>query len=233
MTTLIAWNNDPALKDAMLRELRWHQEQDKIRPESYGDMSEADGFSGCAVGCSIHSLARIKGITLPTSTHALYEEFGVPEVLAHLEDGIFEGLPKERQQTWPIEFAEAIPVGADLSMVHVHFLYWILSQEFHIDMSASYAAEVVAAIEGVRKLYEDWILTGERPAESAARSAARSARSAARSARSAARSARSAARSAWSAARSAWSAARSAAHTSQADTLLELMKAAPIKEEAR
>ena len=106
-----AFHNDPAIKKKYLQRLQEHHDLDQIIKGLYWQ----DG-KGCAVGCTIHD-----------SKHANYEtELGIPESLAHLEDGIFEGLPNDLAMEWPLKFLKAIPVGADLSLVASKFLHWLL-----------------------------------------------------------------------------------------------------------
>src|SRR3990167_8249705 len=47
------------------------------------------------------------------------------------EDGLFEEMSKEDSKTWPLKFAEAIPVGADLSMVFIKLTIWEWEDETH------------------------------------------------------------------------------------------------------
>jgi hypothetical protein len=235
--TMQSYLNDTKLKKEFVAEIKWHQDQDKIIKDTYQQGSNGD-FKACAVGCSIHSLNRMKHKSYDTSNHKVYEtELGIPEWLARLEDTIFEGLPNELAMKWPLRFAKAIPVGVDLEPVKWKISVFILSENIErvlaLDISDDLKKQVVDAIRDVLVVHEQAIKTGVWDG-SAAESAARSAESAARSARSkhwaaawsAARSAESAARSArskhwaaaWSAARSArskhwaaaWSAARSA-----------------------
>jgi hypothetical protein len=215
--------NDPKLKTDFIKEVLWHYETDKIIKGSYGDNASPEkGF--CAVGCSIHSLNRMKGKDYDTSKHKVYEtELGIPEWLARLEDAIFEGLPNELAMKWPLRFAKAIPVGVNLEPVKWKVSIFILSESIErvlgLDISDDLKKQVVDAIRDVLVVHEQAIKTGvwawsaaESAAESAAGSAAWSAWSAAESAaRSAAESAAESARSAAeSAAESAWSAAESA-----------------------
>jgi hypothetical protein len=213
-----AYKADPAFREAFLTEMRWHRDQDKFMHDTYSEGSNGD-FRGCSVGCSIHSLARLQGRKLDPSNHSiLATELDIPVELFHLQDALFESLPSDRAATWPIEFSEAAACNADLSQVHIHFMYWILTDANDgVIRNAGKFTEVKTAIEGVAALLikelagihnnEEWS-AAESATWSAAESAAESATwSAARSAAwSAARSA------AWSAAESAaWSAAESAA----------------------
>jgi hypothetical protein len=118
-----AYHGSQKLKDEFIGLLQWHQEQDKIIQGEYWD-----GERGCAIGCSLQSLAVITGRPLSHQDHVLYEELiGVPRVLARLEDGIFEGLSPADSKFWPAAFAAAIPVGADLSLVWPRFAIWLLA----------------------------------------------------------------------------------------------------------
>jgi hypothetical protein len=198
---LTAYHNDPAIKASILAVLKKHRLADEIVKGQYWEEGK-----GCAVGCTIKS-----------GNHAEYEDqFGIPQMLAHLEDGIFEGLPNAKAKAWPEKFMIAISPGADLSFVGWKFQHWLLTDE-KVNPGINHPL-VKSAIADVAKII--WQLaTGETVSTSAA-SAARSAASAARSAESAARSAESAARSAESAA--------SAAYSLMSDKLIKLIKTAPM-----
>lgn len=92
------------LKDELVAEIIRHREADQIKQGTYGD-GEGDNWKGCAVGCAIRSLNLKKGKNLKTSDHGVYEtEFGIPKILARLEDRIFEGLSVKESKKWPEEF---------------------------------------------------------------------------------------------------------------------------------
>ena len=164
---IIAYHGNDSEKSAILAQLAVHRAADAIEKGKYWE-----GGKGCAVGCTIYS-----------GNHAEYESrFGIPQMLARLEDCIFEGLPNDKAVDWPTRFMSAIKPGADLSLVGWKFLHWILTNS---DVNpgithplakdaVAQAAEVICAIS-----------KGEPPNESAAWSA-ESAASAARSAASAA-----------------------------------------------
>ena len=106
-----AFHNEPKIKEKYLDRVTMHEKADEIIKGQYWENGK-----GCAVGCTIHS-----------SNHASYEtELGIPRIIARLEDGIFENLPNDLAKTWPRRFLEAIPVGADLSMVWPRFAVWLL-----------------------------------------------------------------------------------------------------------
>jgi len=99
------------VKEKYLARVHAHAKADEFIKGIYWE-----GGKGCAVGCTIHS-----------DDHAAYEdELGIPEWLAHLEDTIFEGLPNERAKLWPVEFLEAVNVGADLNSIKSAFMIFTL-----------------------------------------------------------------------------------------------------------
>ena len=166
---MLAYHNNPELKEQFLTLLRWHQEQDKIIKGTYSDnprnglvtvagFSLSSKFKGCAVGCSINSLRAITGKVFDYGNHAAYEELiGVPRILARLEDGMFERLPDEKSQAWPVRFAEAIPVGADLSLVWPRFAHWLLVDDRDGVIRFAKTDDQRKAIQDVAKLYQDTI----------------------------------------------------------------------------
>ena len=208
---LVAYHNDAKLKEALVREITKHEKADQILQGTYGGELNGD-WKGCAVACSLRSLAIINKEKLVErySNHALYTDlFGKGgETIGRLEDCLFEGMTKKDAKTFPRKFAEAIPVGADLSFVPAKFMVFILKDTLkHKGVRDN--KEVVKVVKDVVKLWQDVIegkyVGKDKDLASAARSAESAAWSAARSAESAAWSA------AWSAESAAWSAARSAA----------------------
>ncbi len=194
---MLAYHSKPELKKHCINEMALHRKADTLL-QGYGYWKNG---KGCAVGCLV------KG-----SNHEAYEtEFGIPQMLARLEDSIFEGLPTEEAKKWPERFLKAIKPGADLSLVGWQFLYWNLTENLVLKDSDN--AEVQKAIiqcrEAIKRCGEAIcpLTKGEKVDESAA-SAAWSAESAASAARSAARS------------------AASAAYVKMADKLIALLEAA-------
>jgi hypothetical protein len=96
-----------------LTRVRAHRKADQLL-QGFGYW--VDG-KGCAVGCTIHG-----------RDHAAYEtELGIPRMVARLEDGIFEGLPKAEAQLWPERFLDGIVPGQDLAQVGDRFLHWLIA----------------------------------------------------------------------------------------------------------
>lgn len=209
---MFAFNNDITIKEKYVSRLSAHQAADEVIKGVYWE-----GGKGCAVGCTIHG-----------DDHAAYEtELGIPQMLAQLEDCIFEGLPNKDAKNWPLLFLNSIAVGADLSLVGWKFLYWNLTENLVLKDSADARVQeaIIQCRRGIGQCAEALrpLTKGEpvddllvKAAQSAARSAVRSAQSAqsaawsAESARSAARSAAWSVWSAWSASESVRSAVRSA-----------------------
>jgi len=56
--------------------------------------------------------------TIYASEHVYYEkDLGIPDWLVRIKYHILEGLKVERSRTWPIEFLQATPVGANLNQL--------------------------------------------------------------------------------------------------------------------
>jgi hypothetical protein len=191
---MLAFHNDPAIKAKYLARVEEHQKADQIVKGLYWE-----GGRGCAVGCTLHS-----------SNHAAYEtEMGIPEMLARLEDGIFEGLPMASAKLFPHRFLSAIPVGADLSLVGWKFLSWSVELTLKRHGTRSVrdgckpAIQLLRDMAGGKQITESAAAWAAESAESAARAAAAES---ARAAAWAAESARAAAWAAWAAAWAAWAA---------------------------
>ena len=110
-------------KEEFVNEMKKHQMQDNFVRGTYGKINDSGVFRGCAIGCGIRSISDLKGTALDTSNHSLYEKhLGIPKWLARLEDRIFETISSDRVKLWPVQFAEAINEGADLSLALYPFL---------------------------------------------------------------------------------------------------------------
>jgi hypothetical protein len=227
MEKLIAYHGKQSIKDEILEQLDAHYVADEIIKGIYWENGK-----GCAVGCTIHS-----GI------HSEYEPiFGIPTILAFLEDVIFEGLPNELAKEWPIKFMSAIQPGADLSKVWPKFAVFLLTDEkygaiqYAINDDQKNAIKKVADLYSQNKevFYREW-----RDAANAAASAANAASYAgayfaARAANAAAYTAASAAAraasdtnaAAYTAAHATGYAAREKHRIAQAEKLLELLEEA-------
>lgn len=232
---MLAYHNNPQIKSDILDQLQAHMDADELAKGQYWENGK-----GCAAACTIHG-----------SDHMEYEtRFGIPVMLARLEDRLFEGMPNEDAMLWPMRFMSAIQPGMDLSLVGWKFQYWLLTdpsvnpgithetvrdavklcadviypltEGLTIDPSAALSAEKSAA--RIAEESAEW--SAAALAALAAESAARAARIAEWGAMSAVSAEWSAEWSARSAARSAeWSAANaeSAAYLRMSEKLLELI----------
>lgn len=166
---MLAFTNTQFTHAETLAMMRAHAAADEIVKGQYWE----DG-RGCAIGCMTKS-----------SDHSLYEPmFGIPAMIAGLEDRIFEGLPNGQSKAWPIQFLEAITPGADLSKVAPKFFIWLLTDSehgvarFNSDPSIPHVAELwQRVVDGDMPSIADWS-AAESAAESAVWSAAWSAESA-------------------------------------------------------
>ena len=150
-----AFTDTLVTKEEFLTELKKHQAADAFLRGTYADESSGD-FKGCAVGCSIQSVNVLKGTNFRHGDHSKYPDIiGVPQWLARLEDRIFEGVSLERSKKWPIEFTEAINIGADLSKVLKPFLIIILESTLEYVQKTSSEKQKEAIKYVVEKLKDD------------------------------------------------------------------------------
>ena len=169
---LLAFKNTTITKEELLDELNNHQKLDNF---VRGTFDNGNG-KGCAVGCSLQSLSKIKGVEISYEDHLLYEKhFGVPEWLARVEDALFEGVGVKRSKTFPVEFIQAINPGADLNKIKNEFVIYILKSNLKNFDHKEYP-DVKKAIDMCVALYEapEWDESAAESARLAARLAARS-----------------------------------------------------------
>jgi hypothetical protein len=113
MGSMIAFHGSTSTKAKYLKRVEGHRRRDEL-VQGYGYWENG---KGCGIGCTLHS-----------AQHSAYEtELGIPQVIARLEDRIFEGLPRTEAQAWPSAFLKAITPGADLSNVWPDFAVWLLT----------------------------------------------------------------------------------------------------------
>src|SRR5258708_2946726 len=142
-TDLRAYHGDVSVQAKYVARARGHQLADEIDQGTYYDDS-GPKLRVCPVGCTIHG-----------SDHTAYEEeIGVPEILARIEDRLFEMMPLEDAKQWPVKFLEAIPVGADLSMVWPKLAVWMLADPTDGVIRFAKHDDVKKVITDVAQLYE-------------------------------------------------------------------------------
>ena len=189
---MLAYHNDPAIKSKLLADLQAHADADRLVKGQYWENGK-----GCAVGCTLHSV----GADGAANNHAEYEtRLGIPQMLARLEDKIFEGLPNADAMQWPMRFSAAITPGADLSRVGWKWLHWLMTDGLP-------RVNDVAATAAIKQCADALLpLTRGEPVDRAAARAATDAATYAADAADAADSAADAADAAYAAARAAYAA---------------------------
>ena len=139
-----AFTSTKVSKPELLAVLEEHSKADNFMKGSYWQNGK-----GCAVGCSLESFQE------DATDHGAFEPlFGIPRVLARLEDGIFEGLSNEDAKWWPLAFTEAIPLGADLSMVWPKFAVWLLGDKEYGVIRHAKSEDSKKAANHIVELYE-------------------------------------------------------------------------------
>lgn len=113
-----AFHNSPEIKREYIARMRHHMEMDELIRGTYWDIFN---LKGCAVGCTV----KLK-VGMDRIHDQLEQELDIPVSLFHLEDKLFEITPESYYPTFPLKFLEAIPVGADCSLVPNQFLHWLL-----------------------------------------------------------------------------------------------------------
>jgi hypothetical protein len=144
---MLSYHSDPEIKARYLARVEGHAAADEIIKGRYWEAGK-----GCAVGCTVHG-----------ASHAEFErDLGIPQMLAWLEDVIFEGLPNRMAKTWPERFLSAIEPGQDLSCVGWQFLHWLLTEAAPGDPDHAFikdavkqCAEVLAPLADGRSVDRD------------------------------------------------------------------------------
>jgi len=156
-----AFFNSTELKNFVIEQLNNHKKLDQIRQGVYF----VEG-KGCHLGCLTHCNEH--------SQQAADYMFNIPIKVAYLIESVFEGLEAGQAEEWVTNSIQAIPVGADLSLVHHKLAYWLLGPDSPASEGLRHDL-VKSAIEEVRRLH-GLAASGQEVdftvAESAARSAA-------------------------------------------------------------
>ena len=151
---MTAWHNDPDLKADVLDRMRQHRADDEIVQGFYQriDPTAASGYRGCLIGCTLPPLP--DAAKPVEGWHVRVEdEYGIPQTVGYLLDRTFEGLPYGQHAEFAVAAIDAIPVGADLSLVSSHLMVDVLSDPDHGVLRHAGGEDVRAAIDTVVALY--------------------------------------------------------------------------------
>ena len=149
----LSYQGHPAVtKAAFVAEMEAHLAADRIRRGQYW----TEG-TGCAIGCGVQSIMNLKGIVgMAHSNHGLHAAaLGIPKWLSEVQDMLFEGMRGPHQQSFPIEFARALPDGADLSGLHAAWMSWIL-REIDLPIAVGHAVAYVAIERVAAGIETNW-----------------------------------------------------------------------------
>ena len=145
-----AFTGTPVTKDQLVNSLKRHAEKESFATGHYWEDFPA---TGCGIGCSIHDFAPGE-----ESDHGQYENlFGIPAELAVLEDHIFEHMTSDHHRPlWPLEFAQAVPQGADLDQTVANWLLKLTGD----GSSPIYDERHHPHIQAAQHLLHRWMETG-------------------------------------------------------------------------
>lgn len=116
-----AFHGSQELKDYYVRQAKAHRAADEIAQGTYylpANRAPDGRVKVCAIGCVLHS-----------SRHEDYEPLlGIPSSMARFEELLFETMNTDTNfyKDFPVNFLEAVPVGADLSLVITQMFDWRL-----------------------------------------------------------------------------------------------------------
>lgn len=145
---MLAYHGDEKLRQKFINRAQGHRKADEII-QRYGFWLHG---KGCAIGCLAHT---------DEKAHEVLEQIaGLPQALSRLADIIFEQLPDPDYRTWPERFASAAQAGADLGLVHHHWLHWLLTDEVTRHFDAAEHPDVSKAIAVVAELRRRCALGG-------------------------------------------------------------------------
>jgi hypothetical protein len=138
---MLAFHGKEAAKTALIKDLEIHAKHDEFLKGTYHAKYKTkkgvERFKGCAVGCTIG-----KGSVDAINIHKKFEHYyGIPSFLAHIEDDVFERLPIIPSKSWPLDFAKAVPVGADLTGFEDKILRTLLRRKKVMDIFERFMTE--------------------------------------------------------------------------------------------
>jgi hypothetical protein len=176
-----AWHGDPALKERTIGALKIDREIDAFVQGLYLKTAPdlATGYRGCSIGCLVGAAdPNARDINWHEKAEDLY---GIPPVISRFADAVFEGLPTKNDEhaNFAVAWPEAIPAGADLSLVFSHLMVDVLGDpERGVLQLTEDEWGTRPAVESVLSLYRRRLAGDEPTVEEWDEAAARAARAA-------------------------------------------------------
>ena len=123
---MLAFNNDPKLKEFYVNRMNEHSKAD--------DIIQGTGWEngkGCFIGCTLHAYS-----------HKKFESEGIgPEWLAKLADKLFEGMEARDAKKFAVNFYSSMKVGLDLKKVKRDFFIYIMEENLKVLNNCDYGRE--------------------------------------------------------------------------------------------
>ena len=137
--TLLAYTGSQYTKAQAVALMQEHRRLDHLMQGVY-TRGHGASFKGCMVGCAAGG------------KHDLFAPlFGIPPILAHLADALFERLTLEGGKNFAVDFFQVIPSGANLSRVYPAFAASLLEDALKT-LPADH--KVTRAITGIYALFK-------------------------------------------------------------------------------
>jgi len=117
---VITFHNNPDVKCALVTRADMHLKADRIQ-HGHGYFTQVThdmmgkGWKGCAIGCLATSTQNFREMDSIDAMDELERTFGLTSSLVRLCEMIFEGCGPRIGRKWPVEFANAVPVGVNIS----------------------------------------------------------------------------------------------------------------------
>ena len=128
---MIAWHGNPELKTATVAALNEDLAKDRYIRGTYARHFGHE-WRGCHIGCLVMASKRavnggaltdLVNIAESTSWHQHAEDlYGIPKPLAYLWDRTYESVELAEAPRFAVASVDAVPVGADLSLVVSHLM---------------------------------------------------------------------------------------------------------------
>ncbi len=162
-----AWHNSAALKAEVYARMLAHREEDSIIQGLYQivDPSVASGYKGCLIGCTLPYRGGEKQ-PFEGWHNRVADLYAIPAGVGHLLDRVFENIAHDEAGPFALASIEAIPVGADLTLVLSRWWLDVLVDPEHgVVRHTAVGSPQRTAVETVATLHQRRLL-GDEPARS-------------------------------------------------------------------